>query len=189
MYGIIQVDDNGTIKTYQTSKTNYEELLSFDTEKYYLHDSDLEIPKQEICYEVQNKVLSELDENNKAILQKQIRDEHISMERQILEGIQALKDSNNPVWENNYLLTFNLQRTKELYNIVQNEQVKEDLKQTINLFEKAINEHSIKKLLEVHKIIHDYDYWIINYPPIEFEYAPPDWEGANTYFGTVSILK
>ena len=178
-----------------------EETINYDTEKFYLHDSDLKLPKGNVCYNAQNKTLNNLSETDKIYVQDKIREIHHSLERTLLDGVRLLKDKNSPYWiryieEGAYeepqnpnvivdregILTTFVDRTTEVYNIIQNEQVKEDLKQSINLFEEAIDEHNLGKLFEAHKIIHDYDYWVINYPPIEFQYAPPDCEGANTYF-------
>ena len=49
----------------------------------------------------------------------------------------------------------------------------------------SANNQIIRTLIfESHKIIHDYDYWAINYP-VSLKIEPVDWGGVNTYFGNI----
>lgn len=51
-----------------------------------------------------------------------------------------------------------------------------------------MTEQNLKKCFESHKIIHDYDYWIIN-TPVHLKYEPVEWVETNTFFGKISIIK
>lgn len=206
-YGIVQVNYDNYSKLYQIPKTTYLDILSFTTEKYYLHESDLEIPNQDKCYEAQNKVFSELDENTKNEIKKEIQQIHGSLEYTLLDAVRILKDSNSPYWirfiepgiyeepldpstkvESNGILTIYLNKTNDLLNKIKNSNVRNDLNIAYTYLKEAIDEHNIEKLFEAHKIIHDYDYWVIN-TPVHLDYEPADWSGVDTYFGKASILE
>ena len=198
--------DGNTTKTYQTSKENYLEIVSFTTKRYYLHESDLEIPKQDKCYTAQSNTLSGLDENTKQNIQKEIRQLHGALEYTLLDAVRLLKDSNSPYWirfieagiyeeplypntkvERNGELTVYLEKSKNLANKLQNDITKKDFITICNLLEEGIKNHDIEKLFKAHEIIHDYDYWVIN-TPVHLEYEPADWGGVDTYFGKASVL-
>ena len=46
--------------------------------------------------------------------------------------------------------------------------------------------HDIGSLFALHEVIHDYDYYVVNYP-ISYSIAPPDWGGLDDYFGHLEI--
>lgn len=71
--GVVQIESRDDIKDYYISREIYMEILAFTNEKYYLHDSKLEIPSQEKCYAAQEKALEGLTEDAKKNLQKNIR--------------------------------------------------------------------------------------------------------------------
>ena len=191
---------------YKTSKENYLNILSFTTEKYYLHESDLEKPSQNNCYIAQNKVLSDLDEITKNNVKKEIRSLHSRLEYTLLESVLLLKDPNSPYWiryiepgtypEPLYpetivvrdgTLSKYLKNLKELSSQIQNSEAKKDFEQATLLLQEAITEHNIAKLFEIHKILHDYDYFVFNIP-LQLKTAPADWTGVDIYFGKASIL-
>lgn len=206
-YGIVQVINDDYNKVYQISKATYLEILAFTNEKYYLHDSDLEIPNQDKCYEAQKEAFLGLDETTINEIQKEIRQIHSGLEFTLLDAIHILKDSNSPYWvrftesetyeepldssttvERNGILTIYLNRTNEVLSKIKNNTVKSDLEVAYTYLKEGINNHDISKLFEAHKIIHDYDYWVIN-TPVHLDYEPADWSGIDTYFGVTSILK
>ena len=81
-----------------------------------------------------------------------------------------------------------LEQLNELTNEIQNEQCKNDLKKSCELLKAGINEQDVGKLFEAHTIIHDYDYFVFNYP-VSFSITPLDLDGVQTYFGKVSIIE
>lgn len=54
----------------------------------------------------------------------------------------------------------------------------------INL-QKAMDKHDIEGCFKVHETIHDYDYWIINYPVYFDTFPATDWGGVDIYFGNI----
>jgi hypothetical protein len=49
-------------------------------------------------------------------------------------------------------------------------------------FENAVKNHDLGSIFTVHEVIHDWDYYVINYP-ISYSIEPPDWGGIDEYFG------
>ncbi|MCI9287091.1 MAG: hypothetical protein HFJ57_03815 [Clostridia bacterium] len=54
----------------------------------------------------------------------------------------------------------------------------------INL-QKAMDRHDIEGCFKAHEAIHDYDYWIINYPAYFDTFPATDWGGVDVYFGNI----
>lgn len=119
---------------------------------------------------------------------------HSKIEHTLLNNIEILKDRNNDYWGNFINLdpdvgefTAILMKMKEITNYIKDEETKNDLVNAYKIWEDGMNNHDIGKLFEVHEIIHDYDYWIIN-TPLELAYPPADWSGINIYFGKANIM-
>ncbi len=204
--GVVQIEARDDIKDYYISREMYMEILAFTNEKYYLHDSNLEVPSQEKCYAAQTQVLDELTENEKENLQENIRYIHIKLERELLDGVRLIKDKNSPYWEdftsyevftdpftgtkidNGGRFLYVLDELVKIKDVSKNEKAKQDLQKAYNILKEGMDEHSLKKCFEAHKIIHDYDYFIIN-TPVHLDFPPPDWEGVTNYFGLASILE
>lgn len=181
-------------------------MVNFEVKKYYLHDSDLEIPTQEKCYEAQEKVLNDLQENEKEDIKERIRNIHHVLERELVDAVRLIKDSNSPYWEDftsygvftdpltgtkvdsggNFL--FVLEELEKIKDIFKNEQARSDLQKAYDTLKEGMEEHNLGKCFETHKILHDYDYWIIN-TPVYLETEPVDWGGVNNYFGSNNIIK
>lgn len=55
----------------------------------------------------------------------------------------------------------------------------------------AVDNHDIKGLWYALQVLHDLDYWVLNYPSHfpKGKPAPPDWKGVNTYFGVTKTLE
>lgn len=82
----------------------------------------------------------------------------------------------------NFLYVLNeLEKIKDISN---DSKTKNDLNNAYNLLKYGIDNHNLDNCFESHKIIHDYDYWDINYPVI-LKIEPVDWGGVNTYFGNI----
>lgn len=201
-YGIVKIED----RYYYIDKSIYQEMTNFATEKYYLHDSNLELPTQQKCYDAQEKVFNELTEEEKKNLQENIRLIHNELEYQLLDSVRLIKDSNSPYWEDftNYgvftdpftgtnvenggRFLYVLDELAEIKDIPKNKQAINDLQNAYNILKDGMDKHNLSKCFEVHKIIHDYDYWIIN-TPVYLETEPVEWGGIHTYFGKNSIIK
>jgi len=67
----------------------------------------------------------------------------------------------------------------------------DDITKAEELISEAVKNHDIKNLWYAHQVLHDLDYWVLNYP-IQYPKgtaAPPDWKGVETYFGVTKTLK
>lgn len=181
-------------------------MANFAVEKYYLHDSDLEIPTQEKCYEAQKKVLNDLQENEKEHIRERIRNIHHVLERELIDAVRLIKDRNSPYWEdftsygvfidpftgikvnNGGRFLYILEELEKIKDIPKKEQAKIDLQRAYDILKEGMDEHNLGKCFEAHKMIHDYDYWVIN-TPVYLETEPVDWGGVSTYFGKTSIIE
>ena len=74
---------------------------------------------------------------------------------------------------------------KKIENIIKEPETKEKIKEIYTKFQIAMDNHDIEGCFKAHEAIHDYDYWIINYPVYFETYPPADWGGIDTYFGTI----
>lgn len=200
-YGLVKIGN----KHYYIDRSVYQNMVNFTVEKYYLHDSDLEVPTQEKCYEAQTKVLNALTEGEKKSLQENIRFIHIDMEHELLDAVRLIKDINSPYWEdftsygvftdpftgtkvdNGGRFLYVLDELAKIKNIPKNEQVRDNLQKAYDILKEGMEEHNLGKCFEAHKIIHDYDYFVIN-TPVHLDFPPADWGGTTNYFGTVTII-
>lgn len=197
---------NILVKNEIENNQNEEIVLEPTEKKYYLHESDFELPSQELCYKVQEKALSGLTEEEKNKVQSTIRNIHLNIEWQLQDAVRLIKDANSPYWEDftsygvftdpytgikvdhggRFLYTYDTM--KEIANILKDEETKKDINSMLNILKEGMESHDIEKCFKAHEIIHDYDYWVIN-TPVHLETAPADWGGVTTYFNTVSIMK
>lgn len=205
-YGILSTKINNEEKVYFIDKNAYLEILTFTNEKYYLHESDLELPSQDKCYTAQKVALEGLTKEEKENIQINIRYIHDKLERELLDGVRLIKDPNSPYWEdftsygvftdpftgtkvdNGGRFLYVLDELDKIKDISKNEDVRDDLQKAYDLLKEGMTEHNLKKCFESHKIIHDYDYWIIN-TPVHLKYESAGWEGTTTFFGKTSIIK
>lgn len=189
-------------KSYNINTNMYSDLLNILQQVYYLHDSDLELPSEEKCVTMQEKALSGLSENKKKEINTKLRNAHTTMEFLLMDGTKNLKQSNSIYWNLYNEAEIITEQTGEglefskdscfravannitdIANIIKNEETKEIFNSIYEKLNKAMENKDIAELFELHKQIHDLDYWVINYP-VYFDSAPaPDWEGIETYFG------
>lgn len=171
-----------------------------------MHDSNLELPTQEKCYEAQRKVLNGLQENEKKNIQERIRNIHHVLERNLLDSVRLIKDSNSPYWEdftsyeiftdpftgtkvdNGGRFLYVLDELEKIKDMIKNKETKEDLQKSYDNLKQGMEEHNLEKCFETHEMLHDYDYWVIN-TPVYLETEPVDWGGVRTYFGKSSIIE
>ena len=189
-------------KSYNINTNMYSDLLNILQQVYYLHDSDLELPSEEKCVKKKKKALSGLSQNKKKEINTKLRNAHTTMEFLLMDGTKNLKQSNSIYWNLYNEAEIITEQTGEglefskdscfravannitdIANIIKNEETKEIFNSIYEKLNKAMENKDIAELFELHKQIHDLDYWVINYP-VYFDSAPaPDWEGIETYFG------
>lgn len=186
----------------ETSNTICAETVDFSNKKYYLHKSDLEKPSQEACLKAQKEALQELNETEIKNVQQILRETHIMLEYRLIDAVRLIKEPNSPYWakfnmDEPYLDPLsgnivksdgfynNIEDLKKIENIIKEPETKEKIKEIYTKFQIAMDNHDLEGCFKAHEAIHDYDYWIINYPVYFETYPPADWGGITTYFGTI----
>ena len=188
---------------YKVNNGLYNEIIKILKDTYYLHKSSISLPNKENSKEMQNKALKGMSDEETKEAQRKLRDAHVTMEYLLIEGTKNLKESNSVYWNlynnadtitepNGEKLDFTNDRCfnavaeniNKITEVVKDENTKKNFEEIFRRLQSAMENKDIAEMFEIHKIIHDYDYWIINYPAY-FDTAPaPDWEGIETYFGT-----
>lgn len=186
--------------------TNIVEYGNKTEEEYYLHDSNLELPSDEECNKMHKKIIEGLTEKELLTVSKQIRIIHNTMESLLVDGVWTLKNPESEYWilyidsipiiedtgdgldfSDEHCFKYVLNNIKKIENILKDKNAKITLYNLYLEFENALKEHNLEKCFEVHKTIHDFDYFIINHP-VNYRVdgpAPLEWNGIYTYFGTV----
>ncbi|MBR7132518.1 MAG: hypothetical protein IKD04_03215 [Clostridia bacterium] len=201
LYGTAEIVTDSHSMFFNISERTYLDILSFTTQKYYLHKSDLEMPGKERCLAWQTGALEGLTGKEKESLCKTFRALHNHIEEFLLGRVSILKEPDSIYWG-----IFELERDEvfvdpitgsqgidNTYHIINDcfdsliETAKaEKLKSAIAImkadFERAIKGRDIGSVFTVHEVIHDYDYYAVNYP-VYYELQAPDWGGIDEYFG------
>ncbi len=201
-FGIVEINDTKKSYVYNISEQAYLDILAFTSRKYYLHQSDINLPEKEICISFKNQALSKLNSEEKKFVSKEIREAHIMTENLLLDSVSLLKEPDSPYWDSfitgeksadpfsgevytqkEYCFNGVSEKIQNAYDTVKNDEVKNYLKIICEDLQSACDNHDIGSLFTVHESIHDLDYFGINYPAHFELLAPPDWNGINIYFG------
>lgn len=201
LFGTAQIIHNGKSAVYNISEKTYLEILAFTTQKYYLHNSDLDKPDAEHCLDWQEKILKDFDDTQKEKFCETFKYLHIHLENFLLGNISLLKEPDSIYWkrhelerdevfkdpisgsegiDNSYHIM--LDGFETLISMAKDTQTREMLIVMKADYINAFKHHDIGSLFSVHEVIHDFDYFAVNYP-ISFSLAPPDWGGIDDYFG------
>ena len=200
-FGIAEIIYDGKHFVYNISERTYFDILAFTTQKYYLHKSDLQQPSKEQCLEWQKDSLMGLNEKEKKEFCESFKLLHLHIENFLLGNVSLLKEPDSIYWkrhelkrddvfkdpitgtegiDNTYHIMLDYFET--LISLAKDEEILNELLLMKTDYINAFKFHDIGSLFSVHEVIHDYDYYIVNYP-ISFSIAPPDWNGVNVYFG------
>lgn len=200
-FGIVEIISNGKSEIYNISEETYYDILAFTTQKYYLHKSDLDLPEESQCLKWQSKVLNGFTEEEKQIFCQNFKYLHLQIENFLLGRVSSLKEPDSVYWEiyeldrdevftdpftgtqgidNSYHIM--LDYFEALIATVKDEKTKTTIITLKSDYINAFKNHDIGSIFTVHEVIHDYDYYAVNYP-ISFSIAPPDWGGIDDYFG------
>lgn len=201
LFGIAEIIYDGKSTVYNISERTYLDILAFTTQKYYLHKSDLEQPKKEQCLEWQRDALAGLSESEKKEFCEAFKWLHIQIEEFLLGNVSLLKEPDSIYWkryelkrdevfkdpisgiesiDNTYHIMLDYFET--LISLAKDTEIRNALTVMKSDYINAFKFHDICSLFSVHEVIHDYDYYVVNYP-ISFSTAPPDWGGLDDYFG------
>lgn len=201
--GVAELISGNKKTVFNIRDATYYEILAFTTRRYYLHKSDLTLPKKKDCLFWQNKALDGLSETEKQEFCEKFRTLHNHIEWFLLGRVSRLKEPESVYWQ-----VFELERGEaftdpftndsfiddsyyiildffdELSELAKDKELKQMLKTAKADFINAIKNHDIASVFTVHEFIHDYDYYAVNYP-VQYKLDPPDWEGIKIYFGRV----
>lgn len=76
---------------------------------------------------------------------------------------------------------------QELLKLDLNDTTRNMIKDLIYKLQSGMNNHDLSECFEAHKIVHDLDYWIVNYPVGSFYAAPVDWGDIDCYYGLIEF--
>lgn len=201
LYGIVEIIYGNERNVYHISERTYLDILAFTTRKYYLHKSDLNKPEQEKCLEWQAEALSGLNETEKQTLCDSFKYLHLKIEDFLLDSVVTLKEPDSVYWQkleleenklfidpftgvtshNNTYHILNDYFDKSI-RAVKDSKTEKAIEIMKKDFENAVKNHDLGSIFAVHEVIHDWDYYVINYP-ISYSVEPPDWGGIDEYFG------
>lgn len=205
-------------KTASENTSAAQEAASADTpdiviSKENLHKSDAPLPNKNVVEKVQAELFRGVKKEDLEKAKKTVHELHMSFESGfVYEAENWIKKYSDPnsrgwvFWEKTGTIEIP-GYTEKVYNekdgkwyIQQLEGVKatfagkttfvDDITKAQKLIDEAVKNHDIKSLWYAHQVLHDLDYWVLNYP-IQYPKgvpAPPDWKGVETYFGTIGVL-
>ena len=201
-FGIVEIIYDGNSYVYNVSEQTYLDILAFTTRKYFLHQTDMALPKKELCLDFQNQALSGLTDDEKELVSRNLREAHTMMEILLLENVSILKEPDSPYWYPSitgeeftdpfsgevYIngdACFNgvIRQLENACNTIKDVKTKKSFEIICEDLKSACDNRDIGSLFTVHESIHDFDYFGINYPAHFELLAPPDWNGVNVYFG------
>lgn len=200
-FGIAEIVSDGNSTVYNISERTFYDILAFTTQKYYLHQSDLKLPDKTKCTAWQNEALKGLDDESKERLSKNYRRLHSAVEDFLLGNVASLKEPDSIYWEpllnpkettvlddgtqiKNSAYYRILKIFDEVIPDINHKNTKNAVKMMREDFIEAVNNHDLGAVFAVHEYIHDYDYYVINYP-VQYSMTPPDWGGIDEYFGRI----
>lgn len=174
-----------------------------------LHDSDLEPPSASVCLAAQERVFIGLSEDDIQLVKDTIHNWHMTMEGEFVKKNrrEILGDPDSvawELWENKdasvlipgdtgpvgtlYDGAMIISELQSLIDVVQDQSFLEDLKKMQDTVQAAVDKHSVDELDYFHRLLHDCDYWLVNYGE-QLSIAPADWDGVNVYFNCLKSLK
>lgn len=197
----ITKDSINSVEYYQISNSDFNKIPDLLDIKYYLHRSMLEIPSDDLCNKAQAIVLDGMTNSNISILKEEIYNIHSLLECHLVDNVQTRKNANSFYWEfevkdqiviqpnglevQSYGFWEYRDSLKEISKLSMSDTTKKILEDIIYKMEQGINNHDLSECFEAHKILHDLDYWVINYPISSFSTAPADWGGIQCYYGLI----
>ena len=99
---------------------------------------------------------------------------------------ESYNGANFRILRNDFTGVEYIQYLKDVKLIVNNYYFSLDIDRAISLMQSAIDTHEIERLYELHQIMHDLDYWLIQYPNTS-KAAPKSYH--EIYFGVLESYK
>lgn len=198
---IIKIEKKATssIENYRINDTLLNNILELIDIKYYLHINSLKLPSADSCLTAKEKLLYETSMDD-AFIKKEIQGFHGWLEHTLSDFVTNLKNANSSSWDfqvqkkvsesysdKNVIPSslFDYKECLKEFNKNNNNLLKKIIDDIIYKLELAIDNHDVSECFEAHKIIHDLDYWCLNYPLDSFDTNPVDWGGISCYYGLI----
>ncbi len=200
----IAIIKNGEENHFYISNKTYREILAFTNKKFYLHDSKLSRPDKDFLQKYISKATHNLSKENKKEIKKKIRSIHYETEIFLLNNVSLLKEKDSIYWEyvsngesftdpitgNENVFSVNknvITEFSKIIEIIEDTDTKKNLKTALSLWKKSVKSNDLEGLFKVHEYIHDYDYYIFNYPTQYVYDERADYQGLDDYFGRIEI--
>lgn len=194
------ININNENNFYKISNNSLNKIGDSTDVKFYLHDSDLEKPSSDNCYKAQSTILSNVSQNDISTLKYDIHNVHSSLEYNLVDYVNTIKDANSIYWEpatknevftqpngvsfQSYGLWEYRDTLKNLLNLKLSNEAETIINDILLHLQTGMDNHDLSECFEAHKILHDFDYWCVNYP-ISLKVEPADWGGLNCYYGLI----
>lgn len=195
---LLSINDENNF--FEISNDSLEKIAESIDVKYYLHDSNLEKPSSDSCYNAQAKVLSNLSESEISSLKNSVRNIHSLLEFRLIDRVKTLKDANNIYWEpetvnevftqpngvkfQSYGFWEYRDELQDLLKLNLNDNAKTIVNDILLHLQSGMDNHDLSECFKAHKILHDFDYLCINYP-VSLNIEPADWGGLDCYYGLI----
>jgi hypothetical protein len=181
--------------------------------KENLHKSDVPLPDKDMVKKVQAELFKDVKKEDLEKAKKTVHELHMYFESGFVyeaeNWIKKYSDPNSPgwvFWEKTGTIeipgytekvynekdgNWYIQKLEEAKKVFTGKTICDDIAKAQDLISIAVKNHDIKNFWYAHQVLHDLDYWVLNYP-IQYPKgtaAPPDWKGVETYFGVTKTLK
>ncbi len=181
--------------------------------KENLHKSDVPLPDEDMAEKVQAELFKGVKKEDLEKAEKTVHELHMYFESGFVyeaeNWIKKYSDPNSPgwvFWEKTGTIeipgytekvynekdgNWYIQKLEEAKKVFTGKTICDDIAKAQDLISIAVKNHDIKNFWYAHQVLHDLDYWVLNYP-IQYPKgtaAPPDWKGVETYFGVTKTLK
>jgi hypothetical protein len=195
----------GSLSKTNISKTSSEISSSIDLDHFVLFNSSLPVPDEPVCKQAQKRALSGIDADQIKTVQTLIHGDHWLMEDEILNKsmLAELKSSSSQYWEKwEHIGTIQypggekfenktdgatiIANLGKVNNLIKDSALQTDLRNMQDTVNQAVKNHDVSQFVKLHAMLHDFDYWVINYPAYFHKINPPDWGGGNCYYGILS---
>ncbi len=201
-YAFVALTTKDTTNYYTIEDRIYTEIMAFSNRKFYLHNSKLDLPTKEFCVARFNEVSSQLDEESLNEIGELLRETHYEMEKFLMQNVSVLKEYDSIYWDYvlsgeafidpisqsekqffvNDVVVCNLSR---LCKLLLDENSLNAVNKALELWENGLLNHDLEGLFAAHEYIHDYDYFLYNYPTNYVYDEDADYQGTDDYFGHV----
>ena len=191
---------------YTVDQSLIYKCLNYTNDKILLYESEISEPSKEKCLNAQTLVLEKMSKEATINFQNRVRNLHSYLEN-MLKNQTDISDPTSPYWDlyitdnsvvediiskekiaTSDVLSQKINEFNDLANLSNNDILKKDFKNAANYIEQAKKEHSRLYIYYAYQIIHDYDFFIINYPPYQNFEGGQNYSGIHTYFGKDNLI-